>query len=66
MLFCGSKLAYKATQKEIDRFEHLQAMQEDEPHLFTDELHSELNNLIKKIKSKKPMKIDYLVTGDHA
>ena len=66
IVFCRKGLGYKATQGQIDRFEYLEEMHEDEPHLFTDELHLELNNLIKEIQSKKPIKIDYLVTGDFA
>jgi len=66
IVFCRKGLGYKATQEQIDRFEHLETLHEDEPHLFTDELHLELNNLIKKIQSKKPIKIDSLVTGAFA
>lgn len=66
IVFCRKGLGYKATQKQIDRLDELETIYEDEPNLFTDELNLELKALIKEIQSKKPIKIDYLVTGDFA
>jgi phage regulator Rha-like protein len=66
IVFCCKGIGYKATQKQIDRFDELESIYEDKPNLFTDELDLELKALIKEIQSKKPIKIDYLVTGDFA